>query len=91
MRTALVLVDAPGFDGLARSVQGQEPVLVQALLAEPAMETLDAAVLHRPARGNEVQRDLVRVSPLVQCLRRELGAVVERSGFRPSDSEEHCI
>jgi hypothetical protein len=73
----LVVIDPPGFDDLSRAVQCQKPVLVEAFLAELAMKALDAAVLPRPAWGDEVQRDLVLVSPLVQCLGRELGAAID--------------
>src|SRR5271169_2404822 len=72
-----VVIDPPVFDGLAGVVQSQEPVLVQAFLAELAMERLDVAVLHGTARRDEMQRDLVFVSPLIQRLGGELGAMVD--------------
>jgi len=37
----LVVIDPPVFDGLARIVQGQEPVLVQTFLSELAMDLCD--------------------------------------------------
>jgi hypothetical protein len=69
----LVVIDPPGFDGLSCVVQGEEPVLVQALLAELAMEALDVAVLHGPVWLDEVQDDLVLVRPLIERLRGRLG------------------
>ena len=40
VRADLVVIDAPGFDGLPCIVQGQKPVLVQALLAELAVKAI---------------------------------------------------
>jgi len=75
-----VVIEPPVFDGFPRIVQGQEPVLVQALLTEFAVERFNIAVLHGPARGDEVQRHLILIRPLVQRLRRELSAVAPREG-----------
>ena len=43
--------------------QAREPVLVQALIAEPAIERLDVAVLRRLAGLDQPQRDAARVRP----------------------------
>lgn len=43
----LVVVEPPYRDLFARLVQRLEPVLVQALVAEPTVEVLNVAVLHR--------------------------------------------
>jgi hypothetical protein len=51
-----VVIDPPTFDGLSCIVQVQEPVLVQAFLAELSMEALDVAVLHGPAWRDEERR-----------------------------------
>jgi hypothetical protein len=45
-----IVVHAPGLDDQARVSQAEEPVLVQALVAEPAIETLDVGILIRLAR-----------------------------------------
>jgi hypothetical protein len=74
--THLVVIDSPAFDGLPRIVQSEKPVLVEALLAELAMEAFDVAVLHRSAGCDEVQCDLVLISPLVQSPGGELCAVI---------------
>ena len=50
MRPNLVVVASPVGDGLAGLLQSLEPVLVEALVAELAVEALDAAVLHELAR-----------------------------------------
>ena len=59
VRAHLVVIDPPIFNGLSCVVEGQEPALVQAFLAELSMEALDVAVLHRPAWRDEVQSDFV--------------------------------
>jgi hypothetical protein len=51
----VVVIESPRFDGVSRIVQREKPVLVEAFLAELAMEALDVAVrtqcqLH-PYRG----------------------------------------
>src|ERR1035441_3381004 len=82
VRADLVVVDPPCFDGLSCIVQGQKPVFAQAFLAELAVERFDVAVLHRPSRRDEVERDLVFVSPLVQHLRGKLRSVVDDDPLR---------
>src|SRR6185437_5448714 len=77
----LVVIDPPAFDGLPRIVQSEEPVFVEALLAELAMEAFDVAVLHRPSWCDEVQCDLVLIGPLVQSLRSELRAVINDNPY----------
>lgn len=67
---------------VSRIVQSEKPVFVEALLAELAMEALDVAVLHRPTRGDEVQSDLVFVSPLIQRLGSEFSAVINNDSHR---------
>src|SRR5450631_4457954 len=56
VRAHLVVIDPPAFNGFACIVQGEKPVFVQAFLAELSMEAFDVAVLHWPARRDEVQR-----------------------------------
>src|SRR5206468_5512697 len=51
VRPHLVVVAPPGLDLLPRVGQIEEPVLVQTLVAELAVEALDEAVLHGPTRG----------------------------------------
>src|ERR1051325_11783500 len=52
-----IVVRPPGLDDLARVRQAEEPVLVQALAAESAVETLDVGILIRLARVDEVDAD----------------------------------
>jgi hypothetical protein len=62
----------------------QEPVLIEAFIAKPAIEALDIGVLDRLARSNECEpcRSLVR--PGIERLALELGAVVHGDRARQS-------
>ena len=71
-----IVVHAPGLDDLARVRQAEEPVLVQALVAEPAVETLDVGMLIRLARVNEVQPNAAGVGPRIERPADELGPIV---------------
>jgi hypothetical protein len=61
-----IVVHTPGLDDLARVSQAEEPVLVQALVAESAVDTLDIGILIRLARLDEVQPDGVGVGPRIE-------------------------
>ena len=54
VRSVGVVVDPPFFDDLTRLIEVREQVLVEALVAQPAVEALDEAILHRFARRNVV-------------------------------------
>src|SRR5581483_3913582 len=82
VRAHPVVIQSPVFNGLPRIVEGEEPVLVQALLAEFAVERFDIAVLHRTTRGDEMQRDFVLVCPLIQRLRGKLRSVIDDDPLR---------
>ncbi len=47
VRPVLVVVVTPGVDHAAHMAQTGEPMLRQALVAQPAVEALDVGVLHR--------------------------------------------
>ena len=67
-----IVVHAPGLDDLARVRQAEEPVLVQALVAESAVETLDVGVrvaLDQPESGPLGPRPGDFHSPLVELCR----------------------
>ena len=53
MRALGVVLDAPRFDEPAGMAYGQEPMLVQTLIAELAVETFDLGILIRLPRSNE--------------------------------------
>ncbi len=57
---------------------------IEALVAKSAVEALGEAVLDRLARPNEAQLDAVQVGPLIECLARALGAIVEDQAVRVS-------
>ena len=72
----LVVVDSPLLDDLSGLAHAVEPVLVEALVAELAVEALHVAVLLGLAGLDEGVLHPVSVAPLVQGHSRELGAVV---------------
>ena len=59
----LVVFSAPGFDHCSRMKQVGEPVLIEAFVAQPAVETLDARILVRLAGLDESQGDTAFVRP----------------------------
>ncbi len=81
MGSDLVVFLPPGFDQVTGFVECGEPVLVEAFIAELAIEAFDESVLGGFARGNEVQLHLVLLRPVMQRLASELRAVVEGDGL----------
>lgn len=63
MQSVGVVVDPPFFDDLARLFEVGEQVLVEALVAQAAVEALDEAILHRFARRNVVPFDTTLLLP----------------------------
>ena len=57
VRSDLVVVATPLGDDVAGLSQRREPVLVEALVAELAVEALDVAVLHRATGLDQQVRD----------------------------------
>ena len=68
-----------------------EPVLVQVLGSEFAVEQLDKRVISGFAGPTEVQFDLVEVRPLIHRLRGELTAVIDLDRFRLAPTIEQPI
>lgn len=60
----------PGID------EWEEPVLVEALGLQPAVEGLDESVVCRLLRSTEFQADAVEISLLIQTPARELAAAI---------------
>src|SRR6266567_5525436 len=79
VRPSGLVVDAPRLNRALRIDQAHEPVLVEALVPEPAVEAFDVRVLDRLARIDEVEHDAMAVCPLIERLAAKLGAVVTRS------------
>ena len=76
VRPALVVVGAPCPDDLAGFGARSEPALVQALVAEPAVEALHVRVLRRLASLDQPQRHAVTVGPAVERVAGELRTLV---------------
>jgi len=66
VRSGLVEVRPPRLDLAPGVVQRQEPVRVQAFVAQPAIEAFDEGVVGRLSRPAEVQRDAVDVGPVIE-------------------------
>lgn len=81
-----VVLDAPALDDLSGLVHRDEPMLVQALVPELAVERFDVGVLHGLARANEGEHDVICVGPGIQHLAFELRAMInsDRLG-QPAD------
>jgi len=62
----MIRLRAPSFDLAPGVVKGEEPVGVQAFIAQPAVEQLDQRIVGRLARPTHTERDLVQVGPLVE-------------------------
>lgn len=75
MRPTSVVRDAPALDGASSIGKLKKLVLIQALLPESPVETLDVCILHRFTRLDEVQHDMILI-----CARVERTAIA----FRPS-------
>src|SRR5688572_20200325 len=84
MRPLLVELPTPRFDLLPCVRQVGEPVKVQALVAELAVEALDERVLHGLAGPDEVQLHSALIRPGVERLAGELRSVVADDQFRRS-------
>ncbi len=72
-----VVVDPPSFDDLAGVAEIEEPVLVEAFIAEPPVEGFDEGVLGRLAGLDEIEPNAVALGPFVERLANHLGTVVE--------------
>ena len=77
MRSHLVVVSAPSLAVSRCVVAAHEPVLVQALRPELAVERLDERIVRSPAGSAEVERDAAGVRPQIQVARDELAALVD--------------
>ncbi len=76
MRPDGVVVLAPGREDQACLIQALEPVQIQTLVPDTAVETLDVSVLDGLPRPDEGVRDATPMGPEIQALARELWAIV---------------
>src|SRR5690606_9065297 len=71
------VIVAPPFGNLRlRLLERDEPMLVEAFVAEPTVEAFDVRVLRRLARLDQHQLDPVGMGPLVERTPRELRPLV---------------
>jgi hypothetical protein len=82
----LVVASAPSLQLFGRIRKRKEPVGVQALGSEAAVEGPDEGVVCRLSRPTEVQGNAVGVGPQVQVPGDELGALVDPDGLRIAQS-----
>ena len=75
MRAFCVVIDPPVFDDLARLADAREPVLVQALIPEPAIEALDIGILGRLAWVDEIQLNAVVIGPGIKGATAQFGPI----------------
>jgi hypothetical protein len=87
----MVVVAPPEIQFPPRIGQVEEHLHVQALVAQLAIEAFDEAVLHRSSWPDEVQVHTVSISPVVQRLRRELGAVVHGDRLRRTALHQRLV
>lgn len=72
-----VVIDAPPLDDPLSVGHVEEPMLVEALVAESPVEALHDRVLHRLARLDEASSNAVLVRPLIQSPTRQLWPIVQ--------------
>src|SRR5262249_36756368 len=77
----LIVVSTPSLAFSLSLVETEEPVRVQTLAAELAVEALDEGVVRRLARSAEVESDVMHEGPQVELLADELRSVVEPDCF----------
>jgi hypothetical protein len=77
-----IVVNAPRLNRAPRIVQAHKPVLVQAFVAEAAVNALGKCVLNRLARLNELERDTATICTLIERLATDFWSVVTDDGFR---------
>ena len=77
VRTALIVMPPPRLDLALRVRQRQEPVCVEAFVAQSAVEGLHECVVGRLAGPAEVDGDAVLVSPAVERLSDELWSIID--------------
>jgi hypothetical protein len=91
VRPHLVVVEPPSLDRSAGVAEINEPVLIQTLVSELAVEALDIAVLNRLPRTDEAELDALSVSPCIESSASELRPVVRDHSDRLSSRLEEAI
>jgi len=75
-------VPPPSLDLAPSIFQGQEPIHVQALVAQPTVEAFDVRVLHWFARLDEFETYTAFVAPGSQGSASKLRSIVQNNRFR---------
>ena len=91
VRSCFVVIASPLPDDGSSMRKVVEVVIVQALVAKLAVERLDVAVLHGPARLNELECDGVSVSPLIERLGSEFRPLVGANRRRPAAKARNTL
>ena len=91
MRASRVVIDAPGFDQVARRCDAGKPVFIQAFVATLAVEALDEGVLNGLPRPDETQLHAASVGPGVEGAAAEFGTVVHHQDLRKADGLSQAI
>jgi hypothetical protein len=84
----LIVVDPPSLDLLFCVFHRDKPMLLQALLPKPSVETLDVRILNGLSRPDEVQLHPVPVCPFVHGPTGELRPVVRPEMRRNAPADE---
>lgn len=87
----LVIVAPPRLDFAPCVLEREEPVLVQALLAQSSIERFNHRVIGRLPGPGEIEFDLVLVGPVVHDPRDEFGAVVRLDRPGPSSFSRQAV
>ena len=91
VRPDLVVVLAPGDSGRSGLAQRLEPLLIQALVPELAVEALDIAVLHGPAWLDQDVPHAVAVRPGHERPAGELRPIVGAHGQRVTAEDSRAV
>ena len=76
MRPCRIVVGDPATDDLSGMIEAEEQRLVQELVPHLRIESLEDAVLHRLAGGDEMPTHAGLLAPGQYCVRGELGAMI---------------
>jgi len=71
-----VICDPPLFDFAPRVMEGNEDVFVEALPAQPRVETLDVGIQDRLAPFDKLPMDAMIIGSLIEHLAAEFGAII---------------
>ncbi len=84
MRADMVVVVPPHFTFMPSIGQAQEPICVETLCPDPAVERLRKGIVGWFAGPTEVQHNIMLVGPQIEILRDELGTLIDPDALWPS-------